>query len=161
MKIMAGLVAVAAMGLSQVAQAQEACEPFKALIDYAWEDFDEIVGAERDDGSYEADYQFDGADQCSVTIDIFAEYGCVFTSASEAEGVAVYDEALSLFEACLPDWTREDLDLSDSGSEFTSVRALIAVGPGDFGDLEWFLSLDRHNRSEGPDWHFSIGLTYY
>ena len=161
MKIMAGLVAVAAMGLSQVAQAQEACEPFEDLIDLAWEDFDEIVGAERDDGSYETDYQFDGADQCSVTIDLFAEYGCIFTFTSEAEGLEVYAEALGLFESCMPDWKREEIAPGDFGSEFTTIESLIAIGPGDLGDLEWFLSLDRHNRPEGPDWHLSLGLTYY
>lgn len=161
MRIMSGLVAVAALALSQVAQAQDACEPFEALIEFAWEDFDAISGAERDDGSYATDYQFDGADQCSVTIDIFAEYGCVFTAASEAEAVGIYDEALALFDACLADWTREDLALENSGAEFTSLRALIAVGPDEFGDLEWFLALDRHNRPEGPDWHVSLGLTYF
>jgi hypothetical protein len=161
MKIMAGLVAVAAMGLSQVAQAQESCEVFEYLIDAAWEDFDAITGEEQADGVYLATYQFEGASQCTVSIDFVAEYGCFYAFGSEAEGAQAYANALGQFEACLPDWSRDESQPEAAGEEFTPLKVMFAAGPGDLGDLEWYLSLDRHNRPEGPDWHLSVGLTYF
>lgn len=161
MKFMAGLVAGAALTLAPFAHAQVACEPFEILVDLAWDDFDDIIGEERDDGIYDADYQFDGADQCTVTIDFFAEYACLFVYPSEAEAAGVYAEALGLFDTCLSDWKREEFKPADSGGEFTSIQSLVAMGPDDLGDLEWFLSFERHNRPEGPDWHVVVGLSYF
>jgi len=161
MKIMAGLVAAAAIGLLPIAQAQVACGGFAQLVELAWDDFEEIIGDEVEDGIFEADHLFDGADHCTVTLDVFAEYACLFVYPTEAEGSSGYASARVAFDSCLAAWARENVEADGSDTTFTAIRSQVASGRDELADLEWYLTFERHNRPEGPDWHVVLALTYF
>lgn len=161
MKLMARLVAAAALTFASIAHAQVACDNFEQLIELAWDDFEEITGEEVEDGIYWADELFDGADHCTVTLDIIAEYACLFVYPTEAEGSSGYASARATFDSCLAAWARESLEPDDSDTTFTTISSHVASGREDLADLEWYLTLERHNRPEGPDWHVVIALSYF
>lgn len=161
MKLMAGLVAAAALMAAPVAHAQASCDGFEQLIELAWDDFDAITGEEAEDGIYWAEEMFDGVDHCTVTLDFFAEYACLFVYPTEAEGSAGYASVRAAFDSCLAAWARESVEPDGTDTTFTTISSQVATGREDLADLEWYLTLERHNRPEGPDWHVVIALSYF
>src|SRR5690606_17310443 len=83
------------------------------------------------------------------------------TSHAQCSGGHECRFVLGLLDACMPAWKREDFTPADAGADFTPVQGLVAVGPGDLADLEWFVMLNRYNRPESPDWRLFVGLTYF
>lgn len=161
MKLMVGLVAAAALTLAPIAHAQVACDGFEQLVELAWDGFEEIMGEEVEDGIFEADQLFDGADHCTVTLDFFVEYACLFVYPTETEGSSGYASARAAFDGCLADWARESVEPDGSDTTFTSINSQVASGREELADLEWYLTFERHNRPEGPDWHVVIALSYF
>ncbi len=161
MRLMAGLVAAAALALSPIAHAQVSCGEMEDLLDFAWDDFADISADEIDDGYYDTDYWLDNADECFVGIDVAALYACLWVFDTEAEASSAYDTISATFTACLDDWDRSPSANGDTSNNITPIRSILATGVDDLEDMEWLISFDHHVGDGVDDWHISLGLAYY
>lgn len=157
----AAAAALGSLALAPMAQAQASCEQIEAIIEYAWDDFSDITGEEISDGVFETSYYFDGAEICGVTMDFLVEYTCLFTFATEEEGADGLRVALDRLSSCLPEWPIELSDATTSNTDTVTLESHIATGPDDLSDLEWYVTLERHEAEQGVDWHVLVGLSYF
>jgi hypothetical protein len=161
MKLLSMTAMAAALALLPVAHAQVSCFEVEELLDLAWDDFLDITGESANDEVYETDYWLADANECFVSIDFAAMYVCFWTLAGEADAEAAFTTISQSMEACLTDWDRHrDVSLAPEAG-MTAVRSLVLGGTGEFVDMEWLLSLDRHQTDQMTDWHVSLALTYF
>lgn len=161
MKLMAGLVAAAALSLAPIAHAQLSCAHIDELNALAFDDFGDIVADEIENGYFDTDYWLDDAEQCVVAIDFFAEWSCLYVFASEPAAASFYAGLTGHFGSCLSAWKQEDTGEAAPEGEYTPLKRRAAYGPDHLSDLEWYLAFERHDGADGVDWHVMLGLSYF
>lgn len=156
------LLALSALAIAPVAQAQISCKQANELVAAADEDFAAMSGKELGDGVYEASYLLDGAAGCQVTSDWSVAYSCMWTFDSLAGAQAAYGASSHALAECFSGWERDPYAESSGEDGVKTIEGASYYSTNDDGaEYTWLVYVEEHVANDGRDWHVWVGLDYF
>lgn len=162
---MARLLAIAALFglvLAPAAHAQISCAEMSGVMREAGNDFDDIAGAEIEDGVYEASLEIGGARECYVDVLVWASYYCLFQHEHPDTAFSAYGYRLSELRNCLSDWKQvaipEDSPIDDGYRNLEGVRF---TASDDNDGFEWLVVVEQHIVDGEAHYHVRVELSYF
>jgi hypothetical protein len=144
-----------------MAHAQAVCSDVPKLVDYALDDFDDIIDEEVSDDLYSTTEMLANAAECGVSYEFDSVYACMWIYDNAAAAGAAYNAQVSALAPCLASgWTPATPVMGNPANGLTPLSKAVYDGEDDNTDLEWTVMMEEHQQDGIHDWHVWVALSY-